>query len=73
MKFKHDCTNCQPLGEFKNHDLYYCDQPIGESTVIARFSSHGPDYSSGMMFAREDGNLFLYEAKLRAIKKGYIK
>jgi len=72
MKFKHDCKNCKPLGEFNNTDLYYCNQSIGSDTVISRRSDEGSDYSSGMYFAKPDGIPELYEAKLRAIKKGYI-
>ncbi len=72
MKYKHDCTECKPLGEFNNTDLYFCDQR-GIPTVISRRSDRGSDYESGMRFATKDGSPELYEAKLRAIKKGYIK
>ena len=40
--FKHDCEACISLGEFKGADLYTC---LGQS-LVARFSSDGPDYTS---------------------------
>lgn len=52
MRFQHDCEKCKPLGEFGDADLYYCEaQLIGGPTVIARYSSDGADYQSGMVFA----------------------
>lgn len=72
MKYKHDCKDCKPLGEFKDVDLYYCDQGGRIATVIARRSDEDSDYSSGIYFAKPDGIPELYEAKLRAIKKGYL-
>tara|TARA_R110000772_G_scaffold2410_2_gene8453 strand:- start:68765 stop:68983 length:219 start_codon:yes stop_codon:yes gene_type:complete len=71
MLYKHDCEDCKSLGEFNNTDLYYCEGGIG-TTVISRFGDNGPDYSSGMIFATEDGDPNLFEAKKRAIEKGYI-
>lgn len=78
--FKHDCDSCIFLGnyiggvftdstEMDIYDLYYCpgddDNPI-HATVIARYGNAGWEYQSGMNFARPDGILPLYEAKLRA-------
>lgn len=65
--FEHDCESCKFLGHYKNQDLYFCENEF-DSTVIARRSSDGPDYSSGMVFATPDGSAPLYEAKKRAIK-----
>lgn len=67
--FTHDCNNCEFLGTFENHDLYFCDI---EQTVIARYGNDGPDYMSGMTFAHNgrNGIPILYEAKLRAINQG---
>lgn len=50
--YEHDCENCQFLGSFNGVDLYYCPRQAidGSPTVIARFSSEGPDYASGMAF-----------------------
>lgn len=44
---KHDCNECDFLGSWGREDLYFC----GDSampTVIARHSSDGGDYVSGM-------------------------
>lgn len=68
-KYKHNCDNCIFLGNYKEHDLYFCEN---EPTVIARYSSRGPDYTSGLSFATEEGNVCLFEAKKRAIEKGLI-
>lgn len=65
--FKHDCYDCVFLGHYNDRDLYFC-----ADTVIARYGDNRPDYSSGMGFARPDGNQSLYQAKLLAIDKGLI-
>ena len=71
MRFQHDCEKCKPLGEFEGADLYYCEaQLIGGPTVIARHSSDGADYQSGMVFA--DKIPALGEARNRAIAAGYM-
>lgn len=45
--FTHDCDVCRFLGHVEGCDLYVCG---GENpmllTVLARFGSFGPDYSS---------------------------
>lgn len=46
--FEHDCDRCIFLAHFEGKDLYFCP---GEPTVIARHSSDGGDYSSGLPFA----------------------
>lgn len=76
---KHDCNSCVFLGNYvltretstDTLDLYYCPN---EPTVVARFGSDGPDYSSGLVFAREgqNGIPYLYEAKKLAIEKGFL-
>jgi len=63
MRFKHDCNTCVPLGEFNEYDLYYCPN---EPTVIARFSDDGPDYKSGLEFAKKGIIPELVEAYTRA-------
>lgn len=71
MRFQHDCEKCKPLGEFGDADLYYCDsQAVGGATVIARYSSEGGDYQSGLVFA--DKIPALGEARNRAIAAGYM-
>lgn len=52
MRFKHDCENCKPLGEFGEADLYFCDTPWIGVTVVARYSDEGSDYVSGMELAK---------------------
>ena len=48
--FQHDCNECKFLGTINNNlenvDCYYCETSITGSTLIARFSGNGPDYSS---------------------------
>ncbi len=68
-RFKHDCDICKYLGMYEEYDLYFCEN---EPTVIARYSSNGPDYMSGLMFATENRSKPLYEAKKLAIQQGLI-
>lgn len=42
--YEHDCKECKFLGTFNSKDLYYC--PKGLTTIIARDSSRGGDYTS---------------------------
>lgn len=71
----HDCDDCIFLGNFETcesgknekYDLYFCENG---PTVIARYGDKGWEYASGLRFANPDGTPSLYEAKLRAIKKG---
>ena len=75
-KYTHDCDACTFLGHWRgsdlegnpvlDYDLYRC----GTSTVIARYSSDGPDYISGLCFA--DSNSALGEAKRRAESHGTV-
>lgn len=77
--FDHDCDCCTYLGRSSNddHDLYFCPQadengnsPFGV-TLIARFSSHGPDYKSGLVF--KDRIPEIGQAYVLARQKGLIK
>jgi hypothetical protein len=68
-QFKHDCPHCEFLGSFDRHDLYFCEQ-VSQPTVIARYSSYGPDYSSGLHGVDVDN--CLAEAKRRAIARGLL-
>lgn len=52
--FQHDCDTCVFLGHTLGSDLYFC--AVGK-TVIARWSSDGPDYTSGMALAKFDVRL----------------
>ncbi len=54
-QFQHDCNNCTFLGtaslDNKKADLYCCirgdGQEIHYTSLLARYSDDGPDYSSG--------------------------
>ena len=47
--FKHDCKECEYLGSFEFHDLYYCTK--GDPTIIARYGHNPEEYMSGIEFA----------------------
>lgn len=68
--YDHDCPRCTFLGHKNGMDLYHClEGGVHQMpTVIARRSSEGSDYKSGMPFAETDPELA--EAKLRAAAKG---
>lgn len=81
--YEHDCDACVALGDFTivedklvndtvmqvavTYDLYYCP---GEPTVVARRSSEGPDYSSGLTFAVRNPEGPLGVAYHRALAAG---
>lgn len=65
--YRHDCNQCKYLGSYEGSDLYFCER---EPTVIARYSSDPPDYSSGLVFC--GSNAPLKEAARRAIQAGFI-
>jgi len=54
-RYQHDCGNCVFLGLHQEdnitYDLYVCAAGKNISTVVARYSSDGPDYLSGLEFA----------------------
>ncbi len=75
--YEHDCKSCVFLGglidivDQYRYDLYFCPQVslTNIPTVIARFGSEGPHYTSGM------GSPYpaLIEARKRAINKGLYR
>lgn len=76
--FDHDCEQCTFLGWIdegpdNSHrggcDLYYCGK--GHPTVIARYSSDGSDYVSGLASAGAIPVLGI--ARQRAINRGLLK
>lgn len=74
--YQHDCSRCVYLGPYKDHandsvDLYVCATLTGRS-VIARYSSSGPDYQSGTCFSY-GSNDALTEARLRAQARGILE
>ena len=44
-QYKHDCSECVYLGNYKNYDLYVHEHEY-LTELIARYSSDGPDYSA---------------------------
>lgn len=83
--FVHDCEGCIFLGTYEwekqSFDLYTCKQGVNWPTVIARFSSDGPDYLSGLEIAiqletnpRDDDDRThpLVEAMKRAKEHGHL-
>lgn len=44
--FTHDCDHCKFIGHLLDHDIYVCPQS-GYPTIVARFGSDGPEYTSG--------------------------
>jgi hypothetical protein len=70
-RYKHDCELCKYLGRYGKHDLYYCPGGWSQSeTIIARYSSEGPDYISGLVFAEDFAPLTV--ARDRAKEKGLL-
>ena len=65
-KYKHDCDHCTFLGHYNRADLYWCGGKY--PTIIARYSSDGPDYVSG--FPSASVNHELAEALNRARDRG---
>lgn len=67
--YMHDCTKCVFLGtheyEGVQYDLYTCDQGRNWPTVLARFSSDGPDYLSGLAVAKAIEKAPFNEAELQ--------
>jgi len=68
----HDCDDCIFLGVFVEYDLYFHKTDV-ETTVLARRSSNGPDYLSGLEFARRGIHPPLVEALARAKTLGLIE
>jgi len=66
---QHDCDCCHYLGTVDDTDLYHCGQSGYGSTLIARYSSDGPDYLSGLCFSQSG---ILRIAANRAIEQGHL-
>lgn len=63
--YAHDCDECTYLGEYGGKDLYHCLQGGVMPTLVVRFSSAAPDYTSGAIFA-DAGVPEFVEAEKRA-------
>jgi len=71
--FEHDCDKCVFLGHYEKHDLYYCGENIG--TVIARWSSNGPDYASGVplgIIPLRDEGMYSSELAAKILRVAYL-
>ncbi len=64
--FLHDCQGCVFLGTYQwqegTYDLYVCKQGVKWPTVLARYSSDGPDYCSGLETAKNYEAFPLHES-----------
>jgi hypothetical protein len=69
-RFKHDCDRCVFLGDYRAHDLYFCEACAGGPTVLARYGSEGKQYTSGLELAAFDP--LLAEARERAVRRGLL-
>jgi hypothetical protein len=58
--FVHECERCVYLGEYRQHDLYFCTKQPNVPTVLARYGNDPSDYVSGVELATRD--LILAEA-----------
>lgn len=54
-RYTHDCEACVFFGRWGSYDLYRCPQG-GIPTVVARFSSDGPDYMSAREVEVDDSD-----------------
>ena len=66
--FTHDCDACTFLGTYDEADLYHCGQGGRIPTVIARYSSEGPDYASGLYGLDNDGAMCTLRAPRRVAR-----
>ena len=67
--YTHDCEMCLFLGIYEGMDLYFCPQ-LGNPTLVARRSSDGADYTSGVEFVESVPALAI--ARLRAQTLGFL-
>lgn len=77
-QYQHDCECCVFLGHYTdrdgtNFDLYFCSQGGWLGTLIARWSSNGPDYYNGLEFGRHGNIQSLKEAYKRALRRGLVQ
>ena len=75
-RYEHDCSKCIFIGTYKNADQYlHMYENYHLMSLISRYSSDGPDYSSGnFYFSNEYTNALLkvvVENKL--LPKEYLK
>jgi hypothetical protein len=78
-RFVHDCTRCLFLGRSEQNgiplDIYFCPR-CDDGSVIARWSSDGPDYSSGPAghyLSRGPQDSILFDAAREVLDRGLLK
>jgi len=76
MRYQHDCSECKPLGQYQNYDLYFCDK--GGATIIARYGESETEYTSGLRLAETSPPLKITSpplkiTKLMAVEAGFLK
>lgn len=64
-RYDHDCSDCIFLGQYEHYDLYFCPN---EPTIVARYSSEGRDYCSGIAFAMTSNKKCYAVALIRALQ-----
>ena len=65
-RYKHDCKDCEFLGQYKKYDLYFC---LNGPTIVARWSNK--EYGSGLVFGITSTNNQYTEAIVRALRAGH--
>lgn len=79
--YTHDCDRCTFLGTYvmsgSNYDLYYHPGDEFTQSIVARYGEMGPEYISGITFARDQYDKKqgtpMAEAYKRALLRGLFK
>jgi hypothetical protein len=88
VRFEHDCSTCQFLGQAGEFDMYWCPK-CDEGSLIARYGSAGPEYASTPLFCLmpetvgrfstkeyenyAPGHAFVWALKQEPVKTAYDK
>jgi hypothetical protein len=72
--YEHDCDECTWLGEYADHDLYFCAKGGSGGSVLARASGVGSDYQSMpvVLIKQSEGSPELEEALERAAELALV-
>jgi hypothetical protein len=71
-RFSHSCSCCTYLGQWREYDLYFCENCCIVPSVVARWGSDRADYVSGLDAVTQSVTPHLREAKRRAEELGLI-
>ncbi len=71
-RFSHNCCGCTYLGQWREYDLYYCEDCCFVPSVVARWGNDRADYVSGLDEVTQSVTPHLREAKRRAEAMGLI-